>query len=362
MSKILLVDDEPHLLMAVEDTLLEEGFRVVTAIDGEQALQILGAESVDLVVSDVMMPGMDGFELCRRVRHQTELGSLPFIFLTALGQRPDQRQGRESGGDAYLVKPFEPEELISVIRASLKRMQQVQESLDPLIKQLRELGRLKDQHLAIASHEFKGTLTAIRGYAEKLLLHDHDLDTIRSHLTSICQESEGLAELVDGLLELSAFEHGRIRLNREKMDAAKLCEEVVAYAAEHLSPPRFRCQTGADIPCIQGDRQWLKRALLNLVQNAVKYAPQGDEVVIACRTVPEGVQILVQDQGIGLSPDHIARLGDWFYRVKVPATQGIPGSGLGLALVKRVILAHGGRFLVDSAPESGTRIGFVLPL
>lgn len=362
MSTILLVEDEPHLLMALEDTLLEEGFKVVTAEDGDSALSVLDNKRVDLVVSDVMMPGMDGFELCRHVRNRPTFGSLPFIFLTALGKRDDQRNGWEAGGDAYLVKPFDPEELLSLIHASQRRIQQIQACIDPLINELQMLDRMKTEHLALVSHELKGPLTAIQGFSELLLSGQPDLDKIQPYVAYIHQESTGLAEMIDAMLALSAFERGAMPLADESVDLAELCREVVQQATMYHTRHRFRLQLQAPEATTQGDRLWLKRALLNLVQNASKYSPPDREITVACERLAEGVRVLVIDQGIGMSEAEQQRLGEWFYRIQRPETKGIPGSGLGLAMVKRVIDAHQGEMVVDSQVGVGTTIGFVLPL
>lgn len=359
-TRILLVDDETDLREVLGDLLVSEGFGVVTAADGEAAWQKLERTTVDLIVADIVMPRLDGWGLVRRVRSDARFHDVPFIFLTARGQPADARQGRELGADDYLAKPFDPEDLLTMVRSRLRRRGEMVRGLRDEVARLSEVARLKDELLALTTHEMSRPLTAIRGFAELLLRSAGD-ERQREFLGLIRSESVALGRLADDLVQLGALERGE-PLAMEPTDVTTVVREALR---PFLVPPmshRFQMFTPADLPAVEADPTLLRLAISNLIGNAAKYSPQPSPIRVHAYRQGDRLHLQVADEGIGIEPRDVQRLGEPFFRVRSEATRGIKGTGLGLALVWRIVRAHGGEMHVASVPGQGTTFTIRLPL
>jgi signal transduction histidine kinase len=360
-DRILLVDDEPNLRLALTDMLELSGYDVVAVADGEAALQALATQTFDVIIADIMMPRLDGWELVRQVRADTRLHDVVFIFLTARGQRDDERQGRDLGADDYLAKPFEPEDLLARIRSRLRRRSETLSRYQDEISRLQERNRIKDEFVALTTHELARPLSSIRGFADLLLSRSSDDPTQRSFLELIRNESVGMAGLADDLMILAAMDRGQ-ELDREPVDIAELLREVLAPFHRPPMTHRFQLLAVEGQPLVAVDASLLKRAFANLIGNAAKYAPQRTPIRIHARRQGDWLVVAVADEGMGIAAEHLADLGKPFFRVKREATNGIPGTGLGLALTYRIIAAHGGHLAVSSELGAGTTFSVWLPL
>lgn len=232
------------------------------------------------------------------------------------------------------------------------------------ITRFREAEEAKTTFMSVISHELKTPVSVIKGYASTLNREDVEWDrqTVLNGLTVIDEETDKLAELIDNLLDVSRLQIGTFKLEFGQVHLDELAEHVAEkfrlQTAEHQIVVRFP----ADFPVVQGDERRLGQVLNNLIGNAIKYSPNGGEIVIEGQPVEDGVKVSVRDHGIGLSPAQQERIFERFYRVDNAMTRETQGAGLGLYIVRSIVDAHGGHVWVESEPGQGTTFSFVLPL
>lgn len=243
--------------------------------------------------------------------------------------------------------------------------------------------RMKTEFVSVASHEIRTPLTALQGFTELLLSREVSPDVQRNWLSLMNEESTRLARLIEELLDLTRVESGRVALQAERVSMHDLVGRVVALMETHAKAPRFEVSVPDDLPEITADPGKLTQVLANLLSNAINYAPAGSCVRIRARPAclappgiehlgslpgdegvacPAGISVAVADQGMGITPRHLRRIFEPFYRVRANEGQAPSGTGLGLAIAKAVVERHGGRMWVESCPGKGSVFGFCLPL
>ena len=384
------------------------GYHVVTAANGDEALTAVGTERPDLILLDLVMPGIDGFEVCRRLKAGAATAFIPIIMVTALSDFRHRLQGIEVGADEFLTKPFNALELVTRVRSLLRTKhlhdqvaaanrlleETVAErtaALERALADLREMDRLKSEFLANISHELRTPLTPIQGYVPALLEEVFGRLTVeqREVLEKIAANVERLHRLIDNLLAFMAWESGQVRLSRTPMSVVTLVE-VAGTRAMALAREKgvaLDVAVSGTLPPIPVDAAALSRALSHLLENAVKFTPPGGHVTVgALRThglprpatdaqAPHGqaaadarsrpedyVELTVQDTGVGIPPEALPRIFDRFYQVDSSSTREHGGTGLGLAIVKRILDAHGASIAVESRPGQGTTFLVRLPV
>ena len=230
---------------------------------------------------------------------------------------------------------------------------------------LREANRLKDEFMSMVSHELRTPLASIKGYSRTLLADYErwDEETRRDFLSIISDESDKLAELVENLLEMTRIEGGRLRVEPEPVLLRRFCNEVVNRIVTHYPDMRFECDLPDDLPMVEADPRRVEQVLMNLLQNAARYSAAE---LIAVRGRYDGgryVTLSVEDNGVGIAPEHLPHLFDRFYRAANQREAGEgAGTGLGLAISKALVEAQGGRIWVASTPGKGTTFSFTLPV
>ncbi|MBN1120084.1 MAG: response regulator [Anaerolineae bacterium] len=360
---ILMVDDDDILRAGVRDLLELSGYIVYTAADGAQALQLLEhiAQLPHLIISDIRMPGMDGYEFLDTVRARPEWLSIPFIFLSAKGEKEDVWQGRLRGADDYIIKPFEFQDLLVAIQSSLKRHEEL------IAVQEARLESLKSRILHILNHEFRTPLTYIVAYADLMaespsFQHSEEL---RGYIDGILQGNERLTKLISNFLMLAELESGLaekiyerrkapidnlnvlLKNNIEKFEEKAKAKEVT-----------INLHTGESIPPVIGDIVYLEAALEQLLDNAVKFSPAGKHatVSVSLESAKSWVSIVICDQGPGISAEQHEQLFSPFYQIdRDKKEQG--GTGAGLAIVRHIATMHGGQIILETPPQ-GVGCGF----
>ncbi len=364
-TKILIVEDDTALLEGLRDILELSGYHITTARNGEEGLKALEAGPLpELVISDIMMPRMDGYEFYNAVRARSEWVNVPFVFLTAKGEKNDVNRGKLMGADEYLVKPFDEEDLLVAIRAKLKRRAQLDAARHT------EIADLKQAILTSLSHEFRTPLTYIASYSELISESGPDLNSkeFKDFMDGIRLGSSRLQKLVDDFILLIELQAGETRqiYERRRLPVTDLPVLLQKVAADHAARAAERAVTlvteaPADLPTVLADRELLGNALARLVDNAVKFSkPGGGRVMVTAQANRTGLQIRVTDTGLGLRPDDQLQLFNLFHQID-RAKHEQQGSGSGLAIARGLITLHGGTLSVESEFGVGSMFMIELP-
>jgi two-component system sensor histidine kinase KdpD len=228
----------------------------------------------------------------------------------------------------------------------------------------KELDKMKSQLLSTVSHELRTPLASIKGFATTLLRDDVDWDeeSRREFLSIIDEESDRLTELISNLLDMSRIEAGTLRVEPEPTDLDPIFRETAAEFQLMTRAHQIRVHVPPALPPVMADPRRARQVLRNLVENAVKYSPEGGSITISAGVVNGRVRTSVADQGIGIGPEQLEHIFDRFYQVDSASTRSVGGSGLGLSICKAIVEAHGERIWVESQPDMGSTFHFTLPL
>ncbi len=360
LANILAVDDQPDNLRLLATMLGDRGYKVRKALNGHLALITVAAAPPDLILLDITMPDMTGYEVCTRLKADPASQDIPVIFVSGLGEALDKVKAFEVGAVDYITKPFQLEEVIARVENQLtirRQQQQIQaqnQQLQSALQQEQHLSDLKSRFVAMVSHEFRNPLTTILMATELLLAGKH------THLFRIRQLVGQLTHLVDEVLDLNQLEAGRLEFIPAVVNITEFCQALLeelrtGIGHQHilvLEPPSTTIV--ADI-----DQQLLHHILTNLLSNAIKYSPTGSTITLALRCHDATICLQVQDKGIGIPEADLAHLFTPFHRAR--NVGAIPGTGLGLNIVKTMVELHGGTIAVQSAVGAGSTFTIKLP-
>ena len=362
---LLVVDDEPSNVDVLRDLLEALDYRTVGAGSGDAALALARERQPDLVLLDIMMPGTDGLEVCRRLKADPATASIPVIFVTALADAEERARAIEAGGDDFLTKPFSRPVLIARIR-SLLRMKAAQDGLTESYRRLRELEALKDDLTRMVVHDLRSPLTGILGNLEMVL--DGDAGPLaaeqRRLLDDARERGDDLLRMVDNLLDLSRLEESAVRLQLREMDVGRVLREVAG--AWSVRAEREGARLAVEAPAglaVRADEGMVRRMLANLVGNALRHGGPGISVRVSAMAAeePGGVKVTVADDGPGIAEADHELVFRKYGRRGEGADAPSGGSGIGLTFCKLAAEAHGGRIWVQSRPGEGAAFHFVLP-
>ena len=373
---ILLVEDEPSAAEVVQMMLEGVGYAVEVADDGASGLARIEAGGVELVILDVMLPGLNGLELCRRVRAAEGEVYLPIIILTARASEKQRQEGFLAGADDYVTKPVDYNELLARVQVWVRARRRLQAAHAQLTREMAErhraeeaaretevLRRTEQLHSALlssVSHDLRTPLTAIKAAVTSLL--DSGVDWQGSErqtlLWTIDEEADRLTRYVARLLDLSRIEAGMLQPLRDWHDV----EEILAGVAERLDPPGARVRLAVDeaLPLARVDYVMVEQIITNLVDNALKYSAADGHVDVTAGARQDQLCIEIADRGPGVPPSDAARIFEKFYRAA--AGTSAPGTGLGLAIARGLAQAHGGEVTCAPRPNGGAIFTVRLPV
>jgi two-component system sensor histidine kinase/response regulator len=362
---ILVVEDDPSMLAIISFLLEDEGYKVVQATDGLAGLSALKDGLPDLIISDVMMPGMDGFDFYERLHARAEWNRIPFIFLTAKGQRTDVRRGMELGADDYLTKPFEPEELISAIEVRLARSAEAQAAISKASSDLSE------RIIQTLTHEFRTPLALVVGYTDLLESSGQNMaeEERQLILQGLQTGAQRLIGLVEDFLLLNKLESGALaaEIEREQRTADEP-DWVVDLAVDGFREQAagrnvaFVARLEAPGVSVLASRRDLTEIVRKLVDNAIKFSKSGGgEVIVGTRQEGDTWVLEVADEGIGIQEAALPWIFEAFRQVD-RGTMEQQGAGVGLAIVRGLAEVYGGGVKVQSAPGKGSTFTCWLPL
>jgi len=362
-EQILIVEDDLAMSGGIRDVLEMNGYRVQLAENGVEGLKMLELFRPDLIISDIMMPEMDGFEFLEQVRRQPHWAAVPFIFLTAKGQRPDIRTGKQLGADDYLVKSVDLEDLLVVVRAKLDRALTIQQ------QSRREMDDLKRNLLNMLSHEFRTPLTYITGYVDLIQEGEWSAEDLQKFLGRIKGGSNRLNRLVEDFLLLVRFETDDARQaylmdkgpfnNWASLVARVFDRQREAAAARQVT---LLHEIEPNLPLVEVHEGYLENAMMRLVDNGIKFSKHlGGHVWVKVTVDGERVRCAVKDDGMGISADEVGKIFDRFHQINRQRIEQ-QGAGIGLAIVKNIVDLHHGKMGCTSSEGVGSEFTLWLPL
>jgi signal transduction histidine kinase len=356
-GRILIVDDAAENLRVLHDLLKAEGYTVLTAMRGEVALNAVAAPPPpDLVLLDVRLPGMDGYEICRRLKADPASRDIPVMFLSAGSDMADKVEGFRVGGVDYVTKPFQVEEVLARVATHLALSRQRHEIV--------ALSALKDQLIRTISHDLKNPLTIVLGNAEYLLTSPAPVaeGDARGMIAGIQKRGQEMLRLVTDLLDLSRIEEGMpLRIQAVDLEPLLLAQALRAEVFARAAGVALKVEPSADAVSVLADPERIGQVLANLVSNAIKYTPAGGSVVLAARVEGRYGELSVRDTGVGIPSEALPELFKPFYRVPATGARKTEGTGLGLSIVKAIVEQHRGEIHVESVVGSGSTFTVRLP-
>lgn len=353
---ILFVDDEREVLNSIQRLLIREPYAVLFAQGAEEALALLSSRSVDIVVSDIRMPDMDGLSLLEAIREK-----YPDVIrmILSAGTEIDTLLDAINKGRVFRFIP-KPIDDIAAFQTTLN--QAADQCL--ICRHAREADRMKSEFAASVSHEFRSPLACIKGFASTILREpEMEAKTRQEFLEIINHECERLSHLIETILDLSAIESGVVHLNIGSIHLNEVTREVVDMLrpASEKADVRIAVQTADNLALIEADRDRTFRLIYNLISNAIKFTPRRGSVDVEVNSTQEGICLRVRDTGIGMPQGALAHVCERFYRVHREGTE-FPGTGLGLSLVKQTVEKHGWTLEFESREGEGTTVTLNIPL
>ncbi|MDR0882736.1 MAG: response regulator [Candidatus Adiutrix sp.] len=355
--KILAVDDEPVNIQVLSNILSIRNYTVAKAYSGPEALAMLdGGEKFDLVLLDVMMPKMSGYEVCRKIRASYTLFDLPVLMLTAKHQVQDVLSGFQAGANDYIEKPFDKEELLARIKTHLE--------LKSAMEAAKASNQAKSEFLANMSHEIRTPMNAILGLTHLLL--ETTLDEQQHQYTDNAHRAaQALLGIINDILDFSKMEAGKMNLERVPFSLRQVLSDIHIFFQEQINEKGLPLvfDQPADLPdALLGDPLRLRQIFLNLVGNAFKFTGEGSITVAARLEGAAGDSVTlafaVKDTGIGMSHDQAENLFSAFTQADASITRQYGGSGLGLTISRSLVALMGGKISLESEPDVGTTVTF----
>ncbi len=360
-ADILIVDDTLANLRLLAGILKEEGYKVRPAPSGPLGLSAARSKTPDLILLDINMPEMNGYEVCEALKADEDLKDVPVIFLSALSETEDKLKAFEAGGVDYITKPFQYEEVRARVETHL-RIRMLQVELEDKIGGLREAEELRESLVHMIVHDLRSPLTGVMASLQILEMtwdqsDEQGFDDLRRALDS----SQAMSSMINSLLDVAKIEAGELELQPEPTD---LCDAVdgairslggltreVALEMERPDPP----------VTIDVDRALITRVIGNLLGNAIKFTSTGGRIDVRVTPVAGGGRLEVSDTGMGVPEEFREKIFEKFGQVEARENRARSGTGLGLTFCKLVVEAHGGRVGVDSELGSGSTFWFELP-
>lgn len=394
--KILYVEDDPSSEILVRRVLESEGFQVVTTDDGLSAIEVAKQELPDIILMDINISGLDGYEVTTRLRTIDDLQQVPIVAVTAATLQGDRERALIAGCTGYISKPIDvdlfPEQVRSFLEGTKEEIESAEKKAEYLVEyshrlvdrleekirelersnaELQRLDKMKTDFIIIAGHELRTPLTAIYGYAQ-ILQSNPDIPgssdqpgSLRFIIDKMTEATWRLNQVVGDILNVSLVDAHKLDLSVGPV----FLNSLVIHALEDIErigadrDLNFEVEGIDALPLVMGDSKRLYQALWNIVTNAVKYTPDGGQIRITGRQIEDTVQIAVQDSGIGIQPEDQERIFDRFYilhdtalhRSSKTAFKG-GGLGVGLTVARGIIEGHGGRIWVESEGHDETRL------
>jgi signal transduction histidine kinase len=356
-GSLLIVDDEELNRDGLARRLRRHGYQVAVASSGQEALELLGGRRFDLVLLDIMMPGMNGLEVLKFLRRDHSLIELPVLMVTARGDSGDVVEALELGANDYLTKPLDFPVVLARIRTQL--------TLERAEEALRDADRRKDEFLAMLAHELRNPLAPLRNALRMLRLQRGSDAEVQRLAELMDRQVNHLVCLVDDLLDLNRVSRGKLELRKGPVDLAGVLERCLERVRPQLEERQhvLAVATPEQPLPLEADPARLEQVFTNLLSNAGKYTPLGGHIGLSAAREGSEAVVRVRDNGIGIQPELLGRVFEMFQQADRVPGRVSEGLGLGLALVRRLVELHGGTVAAFSdGPGTGSEFVVRLPL
>lgn len=362
MINILVAEDEAATRKMISLYLQKKGFRVLEAANGIEAFTAIMEHPVNLAIVDWILPGMDGLEVCRKIRDKQKSTYVFIIMLTSKGEQEDMIQGFEAGVDEYIPKPVNLQELMARIKVGVRIISLEQE----LVEKQHELAgtnEMKNKFIGIVAHDLRNPVISIRGFSELLLKDAKSLSEEQTEFLHIIHStSRNMLAMINDLLDISHIESGmHLSLAKGSLNALILDRIQMNRLQADKKHITIHKQLSV-IPDVSFDSQRMGQSIDNLISNAVKFSPIGSNIYIALDQDGELIRFSVTDEGPGIPREEQHLLFSEFHRLSIRPTAGETSTGLGLAITKKIIEAHNGSVEVETREGMGSTFRIILPV
>lgn len=393
-ASVLIVDDTIYNIQLLSLMLNKQGYRVEKATSGTEALESANRLLPDIILLDIRMPDIDGYEVCKRLKANPVTKDIPVIFISSIEESTDKVEAFSVGGVDYISKPFQLIEVLARIETHLrlcllqKKLQEQNEQLQSSalvlsrsLEQERKLSQMKSDFISVVSHEFRTPLTTIQSASELLEYYEWTKEEQVEQLHQIQSEVKHMTDLMEDVLFLSRANANKAKLNITKFDLADFCKRLLVQMKKtfaenytlhsflHILPneiaiQNFHIENELPIVSVNMDEKLLRQIITNLITNAIKYSHQNTtiefKVTVDFRVSSPNVSFVISDRGIGIPEEDLEHLFSAFHRGKNVGI--LPGTGLGLSIVKNCIDIHNGTIAVNSKLNVGTEFTVTLPI
>jgi signal transduction histidine kinase len=360
-GRILVVDDDDKSRNLLVDLLDVKGYEVVEAGDGEEALERAEAGDFDTVLLDVMMPGTNGIQVCRRLRESRVTGMTPILMVTGLQDRKYRLAGIEAGANDFLSKPVDNQELLLRVRNAV-HCKHLQDQTSQSLQSLRELEEFRDQLVHMCAHDLRSPLMVV-DMGITLMLQDSDegrVEEVPSQLTHMQAEVHRLIQMVSSMLDISKIEHDQLMLSLAQGSLRELAESVIGRLTPLYRERQVQVEPGEESADTVFDHELMERVLINLLCNAIKHTESTGCIRVRIGRFQDDLRVEIADDGKGIPSHKLHGLFEKFSQVEDSRKRH--SSGLGLNFCRMAVTAHGGQIGVDSKEGEGSRFWFSLPV
>ncbi|MCX7958193.1 MAG: hybrid sensor histidine kinase/response regulator [Deltaproteobacteria bacterium] len=368
-GNILIVDDAADNLKVLS-TILSEKHRISVASSASRALEILEKrKDFDIFLFDIMMPEINGIQLCRQIKSMEDFQDVPVIFISGLAGIEDKKSAFEAGGVDYIVKPFEKEEVLLRVETHL-RLRKLQKELinknmelENNYKRLRELEELRDNLTNMIIHDMRSPLTGVLSMFEILRMECENLGNkdIIEYIKSGHSAAQSLLEMINSLLDVARLEEGKFPLNIGTNSVSEIINNSIAAIAANIKGSQIVTDIKKDV-IFSCDADVIKRVLMNLISNSIKHSGSNNPVKVRAETEDNFVIISVIDDGIGIPEEYHSKIFEKFGQIQIRKDKRKYSTGLGLTFCKLAVEAHGGKIWVESRLGEGSRFCIKLPV
>ncbi len=365
---ILIVDDYPKNLQILGNILRGNNYRTAFAKSGPIALESIKEEKPDIILLDIMMPEMDGFEVCARLKKNPETADIPVIFVTALSDMDKKIEAFKAGGVDYILKPIQQEEVFErikthlLIRSQKQELLALNERLRDSNEELQNINRTKDKLFSIIGHDLRGPLSNINNLLKLILEGVLDKEEREELLTETMKSVKLTYDLLENLLFWAKNQRNEIDFRPSDCDITTVVDDNIALqeSAARDKNISLRAEYTPGLKAY-ADKHMLNIIMRNLISNAIKFTHEGGHIIVLVSDSADEVKVSVQDDGVGISEENIEKIFDSVESFTTRGTRHEKGTGLGLILTKDFVQKNGGKLHLTSQVDKGSTLSFTLP-